>query len=133
MIACCADWFDVMIFCSRVFTIICRRQNEIRPLKEFLFDVSVSSSLLDILDKIVIVCFCVWPTVFIDASLPFDKPYEAIGNSVGSQAIFLSVQVLAIYQSAKREDPQIYKVFLFIFNYKFVIFFDHCVLDMIER
>ena len=75
----------------------------------FLFDVAVNMPLQSLLDKIIITCFSVWPTVFVDMSLVSDKT-DAARKNVGSSAIFLSVQVLAIYQSSKVEDSQLYKV-----------------------
>ena len=47
--------------------------------------------------------------VFVDISLLFDKT-DAARNRFGSSPIFLSVQVLAVYQSSKVDDSQLYKV-----------------------
>ena len=85
-----------------------------KALKEFLYEVAISLPLLGLLDKIAITCFSIWPEVFIDASLAFDVTIGR-SNDVGSYAIFLSFQVLAIYQSYKREDSKINEV-LFVLS-----------------
>ena len=90
-------------------------------LKEFLYEVAISLPLLGLLDKVAITCFSVWPEVFIDAYLAFDMAV-ARTNDVGSYAVFLSFQVLAIFQSSKREDSKISEVLFPLIFYPFNLF-----------
>ena len=65
--------------------------------------------LREILDKVVVTCFCVWPKVFADCRIIADATEETI-EKVGSYSMFFSVQVIAVHLSSKHADLKIKKV-----------------------
>ena len=94
---------------SRLFAVICCRRNEADLFKDFLFDVACNVSLVRILDKIVLTCFCVWPKAFFNADAAAEKADE-FREKVGVHSVAFSVQSLAAWLALKHANEQLSKV-----------------------